>query len=283
MTISTETSSITYVGNGATSLFTFPFVGVNASDIEVIYTDNSGTSTVLNPSVYTLVINPVPVGGLWGIGGSVQYPNTGSPPVPIQVGSFLTINRIVPYTQDVSIGNQGAFYPQAVEQGLDKLELQIQQVATSDAFAIKAPITDLVPPNVLPPAAERANGFLGFDGSGQPIIVPNTSGGGGGGGSNNGTPQVFTVTGTNTITLTSVNSFNGASVYQTGPATTTVQLPAAAGPYLVVDSSNNANTYPIRILPPSGQTIGPGFTSYYLNFNGESVTFYNDGITILAT
>lgn len=131
MTISTTTSTITIAGNASTTVFSFPFVADSPSTMEVLYTDASGNTSTLSPSLYTLFINAPATGQLWGIGGTVTYPNTGSPPVPIAVGTFLTITRIVPLTQTVSISNQGAFYPQAVEQALDLLELQLQQVDES--------------------------------------------------------------------------------------------------------------------------------------------------------
>lgn len=126
--ISTETACITLLGNGATTVWDFPFVADNEDDLIVTYINVSGGEEILDPSLYTVTINAVPPGQLWGIGGSVTYPNTGSPPIPIVDGTFMNIKRAVPYTQTVAIGNQGAFYPQAVEQGLDLLELQIQQL-----------------------------------------------------------------------------------------------------------------------------------------------------------
>lgn len=275
MTISTETSTVTYVGNGATTLFTFPFIGVNSTDLEVIYTNASGTETTLVASQYTLVINPTAVGALWGIGGSVTYPTSGT---PIQVGTFLTINRIVPYTQTVSIANQGAFYPQAVEQGLDLLELQIQQIETASAYAIRAPITDLNPPIALPPAAQRANGYLAFDNNGQPYISQTAPPSGGT--TTFASPRVVTTSGTATLNVLISDSFGGMSIYQTGASATTIQLPAGYGPYSIFDGGLTASTYPIQILPPAGLTI-LGQPSYYIAFNGASVTFYNDGVKIL--
>src|SRR4051812_35454313 len=100
MTISTTTSTVTYVGNGATTVFTYPFVPDSANDVVVTYTNLLGVSRVLDPSEYTLLINATPPGGLWGIGGSVTYPITGSPATPIVVGTYLTISRAVPYTQN---------------------------------------------------------------------------------------------------------------------------------------------------------------------------------------
>lgn len=168
MTINTTSSVITYSGNGSTTVWSFPFVADQASDLEVIYTDSSGNITTLNPSVYSVTINSVPTGGLWGIGGSVTYPLSGS---PIASATTITINRIVPYTQDISINNQGAFYPAAVEQGLDVLELQIQQLETKQGYDLHFPVVDINPITVLPTAEERANGYLAFDSSGNPVVV----------------------------------------------------------------------------------------------------------------
>lgn len=168
MTISTTSSSVTNVGNGSTTVWNFSFVADQASDLEVLYTDSSGNVTTLNPSVYSITINTTPVGELWGIGGTVTYPLSGS---PISAGTTLTINRIVPYTQDISIGNQGAFYPQAVEQGLDVLELQIQQIENKSDRDVRAPVTDLNPQMELPTAIIRANQYLSFDSSGNVTVT----------------------------------------------------------------------------------------------------------------
>lgn len=275
MVIATQTSVVTYVGNGATTLFTFPFVGVNSADLQIIYTNATGTETVLNPSQYTLVINPVPFGQLWGIGGSVIYPTSGT---PIQVGTYLTINRIVPYLQTVSIANQGAFYPQAIEQGLDLLELQIQQIETNSLYSIRTPLVDLVPPNVLPSAAERANGYLGFDNTGQPIVF--TTAPSPGPVFTSAAPRRVNTSGIATVPVLVTDSFGGISVYQSSSPVTTVQLPSGYGPFPIYDGSLNAATYPIKVLPPTGLTI-LGAPFFYMTYNGQSVTFANDGTQIL--
>jgi hypothetical protein len=170
MTISTTSSKVTFSGNGSTTAWAFPFVGVSSADLLVYVTDFTGVTTLLGPTQYSVVINTPPVGGLWGIGGTVTYPLSGS---PLATGNTLTIIRDVPYTQEISIANQGAFYPQAVEQALDKLELELQQIATEAEYSLKFPLTDPVPPHDLPSAQDRAGGVLGFDTNGQPEIVPN--------------------------------------------------------------------------------------------------------------
>lgn len=127
MTISTQQSSQTFLGNDITTAFDFVFVGAAADFINVTYTDASGTLTTLSPSQYTIFLNSPTVGALWGIGGTVTYPTTGS---PIASGTSITISRILPLVQDDSISNQGAFAPQVTEIALDTLEMQLQQVAS---------------------------------------------------------------------------------------------------------------------------------------------------------
>lgn len=281
MTVSTTTTTITYSGNGVTTVFTFPFIGVAAADIVVSYTDSAGTVSVLNPTQYTLVLNPAAPGQLWGIGGSVTYPIVGSPPTPIAAGSFLSITRVVPFTQTISISNQGAFYPQAVEQALDKLELQIQQLNTDYQYTLKFPVTDLNLPNTLPSAAARANGTLQFDANGQPIVTfPGTSGGGTSTLAGVSTRKIAT-TGISTINVLVSDVFSGISIYQSSAPVTTVQLPTTLGPYPIFDGSGNAGIYPIKVLPPVGKTI-QGASLYYISNNYQSVTFYTDGTQILV-
>lgn len=125
MTVATTTYFVNALGNGATTVFNFNFIADSAATMEVFYVAADLSQTLLSPSQYTLYINPPAVGQLWGVGGTVTYPLSGS---PIASGTSLIIQRIVPYLQTVSISNQGAFYPQAVEQALDLLELQIQQL-----------------------------------------------------------------------------------------------------------------------------------------------------------
>lgn len=126
MTISTLPNSVTVGGNGTNTQFAFPFVGYSPQNIQVVYTNASGAQTTLPATSYTVALNPVQTGGLWSVGGVVTYPLTGS---PIAGGTYLTISRILPLTQETSINNQGNFDPDVVEEGLDTLEMQIQQTS----------------------------------------------------------------------------------------------------------------------------------------------------------
>lgn len=148
MTISTTTSEVICQGNGVETLFSYSFVPDNAAFVNVYYTDASNSVTLLQPTQYTITINATPSNGLWGVGGTVTYPLSGS---PIATGTFLTIVRSVPYTQTTSISNQGTIYPQAIEMALDTLCLEIQQLATTlFSRALLVPIaSDLTPEQYL--------------------------------------------------------------------------------------------------------------------------------------
>lgn len=167
MTVSTTANSVTIGGNGSQTSFGFSFIWFAGSDISVIYTDTNGVETTLSPTAYTLVLNAAAAGTLWGVGGSVTYPLSGS---PIAAGTSLTILRTLAYTQQTSISNQGSFYPQAVEQAIDTLCLEIQQIANAVARALVVPLVDAVTPNALPAQVQRENGVLTFDSSGQPTV-----------------------------------------------------------------------------------------------------------------
>lgn len=126
MTISTSQASEIFLGNGVTASFSFSFIASSSNLLEVSYADVEGVITVLNPSQYTIFINPPTTGSTWGIGGIVTYPTVGS---PIENGTSLTVTRVRPFVQETTISNQGPFSPSVIESALDILEMQIQQVA----------------------------------------------------------------------------------------------------------------------------------------------------------
>lgn len=168
MTISTTASSVTVAGNGAVNAFNFSFIAGAASNIVVTLTTATSVETVLvQGTQYTLSINAAAAGQIWGVGGTVTYPLSGS---PIPAGTYLTIQRIVPFTQLTSISNQGDFYPQAVERALDTLEMQVQQVEGQALRAIVVNPADLAAPNPLPIASVRAGQYLTFDSTGAPTV-----------------------------------------------------------------------------------------------------------------
>lgn len=126
MTISTQASQTTVLGNGVNTTFSFSFIYDASTYITVIYVDADGVMTPLASSQYTLSLNAAAAGQLWGVGGTVTYPLIGD---PIANGTSLIILRTLPLQQLASISNQGSFYPAVVEQALDTNCMQIQQVS----------------------------------------------------------------------------------------------------------------------------------------------------------
>lgn len=253
MTIPVETPTVTYLGNGSTTAFNFDFVIPDTSEIVLTITDSSGNQTTPDPSTYSIIPNDPAPGSLWSDGGVVNYPLSGS---PLATGNTFTITRDVPYDQDVTISNQGVFYPQAVEQGLDLLAMQTQQTQNTQKYAIQTPVTDVNPPNVLPPASIRAGGTLGFDGDGQPIIV--------GGGSTIGTvtsvgltlPAFITVTGTPVTTtgvIAGTLATQTANTHFAGPITGSAAAPTFRA--LVPADLPVATTGALGAVKPDGTTI----------------------------
>lgn len=162
MTIATTAMKVVAAGNGATTVFAFPFLIPQSGDELVIFTDQFGNETILSqtPALYSVTGFGNPQGG------TITYPLAGS---PILAGQTLTIARELPIKQETAIGQQGNFYPQAVEAALDYITMVAQQIAEVTARAISVPIVDAVAPNPLPPAAARANQGLAFDANGNPI------------------------------------------------------------------------------------------------------------------
>jgi hypothetical protein len=139
MTVNTTTSSVIILGNGSNTTFTFSFaVQPDPTTIVVYLLDSLGNPTLLNPSVYTLTLNSPVTGQLWGYGGTVTYPLVGS---PITNSYSIQISRNTPTTQETSLSNQGNFYPQTVEQGLDLLEMQTQELVAGTTYTFPTPFT----------------------------------------------------------------------------------------------------------------------------------------------
>lgn len=173
-TVNSAASTVTVPGNGSQVAFTFPFIGVAATDIVVIYTTSAGVQTTLvqgpGPTQYTVTLNAAVPPSLWGIGGSVSYNPSGT---PIPAGSTLTITRTLPFTQATSLQNQTSFgqYLSSTEQALDTLDMQIQQLNTSSGYAVQMNPANSRAPIALPPAAQAGGMGLCFSSTGLDLIA----------------------------------------------------------------------------------------------------------------
>lgn len=138
MTISTTTRLFVFQGNGATTVFPYDFLVPSSDDFSVQLQDHTTGALidVLVPGDYILtgVGNPA--------GGTVTYNPVGGP-----IGSTVDIVgiRTMDYVQETAISNQGGFYPEAIEQQLDFIVMQVQQLAEQQSRSL------IVNPGQVPP------------------------------------------------------------------------------------------------------------------------------------
>ena len=113
MTVASTINRNDYVGSGTTGPFGFTFRVLAAADLTVIQRSAAGIETTLAYLTdYTLSAGAVGS----RTGGSVTL----TVAVPAD-GSTLTIKRAVALLQPTELRNQGAYYPEAIEDALDRL------------------------------------------------------------------------------------------------------------------------------------------------------------------
>lgn len=161
MTISTTVSRIQHVPDGVATDFTFPYLVLEASHLQVYTTDQLGVDVLLvNGTDYTLT----------GVGeeDGVTVVCTTAPAYDL----ILTLARVVPTTQTTDYIANDRFAHETHERALDKLTMMVQQLYDLHERSIIYPITtstDLDPE--LPSAADRAYKVLGFDEDGAQTMI----------------------------------------------------------------------------------------------------------------
>lgn len=168
MTIATTTNRVDAPGNGSATSFSFaPVVIFEASDLQVTVRDSLGNETAITQgggsANFSVTISKYPGSG------AITYPASGGSPLP--TGSTIVIKRIVPLLQSVSLGNQGAYFPNIQEGEYDYLTSIDQQQQEQLNRTVQVAATDAAIPLVLPTSAIRAGQFLAFDGSGNPVAA----------------------------------------------------------------------------------------------------------------
>jgi hypothetical protein len=120
MSINSEVRrSSTYHGNGATTVFSFPFKVFSADQLKVIMSSQSIGDLELTYNVdYTASLNADQEASP---GGSITLL------APLAVNFDLVIKSDVPYTQLMKLTNSG-FYPTTMNDAHDKAVILIQQV-----------------------------------------------------------------------------------------------------------------------------------------------------------
>ena len=150
MTVSSQVRKAgPYVGTGTTKTFPFSFKVFQASDVLVVKlnTTTNIESTLVLTTDYTISLNADQDNNP---GGNITL--TGE---ALAGGFTLVISSQVPYLQGTDITNMGGFYPNIIEDALDKLTIEAQQINQSLSRTLKTAITtpDGVDTTLPPPAA----------------------------------------------------------------------------------------------------------------------------------
>lgn len=169
MTISSTTRIAgPYIGAGTTATFPFAFKVFAASDLDVIkLTVSTGVQATLALTTdYTVSLNADqnsnPGGSITLVAGNLAS------------GFNLTITSDIANLQPTDLTNQGGFYPEVINDALDRATIQIQQVSDDVVRSLQAPTSDGTISMTLPPTAQRIGKYLAFDAAGAPSVATGT-------------------------------------------------------------------------------------------------------------
>lgn len=167
MTVSTPIARNDYLSSGITGPYPFTFPIKAASHLVVTkrYLSTGAETTLVQGVDYTLA------GTTWINGGSFTLASL------LVTGYTLTARRVVPLTQLLDLRNQGAFFAEDHESEFDLLVMADQQQQDQLDRSLKLPTTEAgtAAKTVFPGAELRANKGVGFDSTGQLLMIDPTS------------------------------------------------------------------------------------------------------------
>ena len=158
-----------YVGNGSATSFAFSFKVFTAADVVVTKTTlATGVEAVLVLTTdYTVSLNADQNANP---GGSVTY----APSPTMAATHSLTLTSAVAQTQGTDIPSAGGWYPEVVENALDKATILTQQQQEVLDRTIRFPVAETGAVQ-LPAAVVRASKIIGFDANGDVTVYPAAS------------------------------------------------------------------------------------------------------------
>jgi hypothetical protein len=159
MTIQDATVKVTRTGNGSATSFSFaPIVMQKAADILVVKKNTStGVETTLTEGTGTSNYSVTLTASDYPSTGSIVFPASGAE--RLSSSESLTIKRDPAITQTAQLENQGGYFPDVVEQALDRgVMISMSQQEDIDR-SLKGPITDMIsaggPRNRMPWTSKR--------------------------------------------------------------------------------------------------------------------------------
>ncbi|WP_068093361.1 tail fiber domain-containing protein [Novosphingobium rosa] len=144
-----------YIGNGVTTAFPFTFTIVNVADVSVqmagVAVTTGFTVTATGPA------------GQASAGGTVTFDS------PVADGAEVVIYLDPAFTQDTLFADGSPWKASPYNNAYDKAVLRDQVLLREGGRSLKVPLgEDTV---ILPPKADRANTFAGYDEKGDPIAT----------------------------------------------------------------------------------------------------------------
>lgn len=143
-------------GNGSQTAFPFEFKAFSKEDLLVVRTDDDGLEfTLVLDSDFSVALNADQNADP---GGTVTYPISGT---VLPAGETLTIASNLDYTQETDITNGGGFYPQVIEDALDRNTMLVKQVGEKVNRALRVAVStpDDVDVTLPAPSAQKIIGW----------------------------------------------------------------------------------------------------------------------------
>ena len=148
-----------FVCTGGETVFNITFPVFAAADVQVLRVRALVTTTLAQPSDYTVA----------GAGGPSGFTVTLT--APALAGDVVVVVSAQPASRTAQWTDGQALRAQALNAEFARWWIALQQIRRDSVRAIKTPITDPLTSIEMPPAADRANRFLAFNAVGEPIAV----------------------------------------------------------------------------------------------------------------
>ena len=165
MTVASQTSRVSYSGDGTSTEFAVPFYFLEDSHLRVVLLSAAGVETEQDLGTdYTVT------GAGESAGGEITMSTAPAS------GETLTILRNVPFTQQTDYQANDPFPAESHERALDKLTMVAQQSQEQLDRVVVAPVSESGSNLQLPPIAARSGKYLAFNEStGDPEAGPSVS------------------------------------------------------------------------------------------------------------
>ena len=164
MTVSTEAIKAgPFAGNASTTTFSFSYKVFAQADLAIVFTNSSGVeSTKTLTTDYSVSLNADQDNSP---GGSITTTGVWS---PIAVGEKITILNEPNYTQGTDLVSGGGFFPNVIEDALDRSTILARRADEKVTRSIQIPVSDSAGTTVeLPSNTLRANKAVVFDADGD--------------------------------------------------------------------------------------------------------------------